>query len=216
MAAPGTIGNLVAPGEDAANRKHEDLSRQVKELGPSIIKTIRPLIDEIAAAAAAAQAAADAANAAVADLAAQQAYLQSLISRDETTAGFNSGVLINDSTFRLLGAETVVSGIAIPTGKVRVTMSVSEISLSPGSSSVIGGCCYAIDGVHSLDPNSRYARVYAAGVTIGTSAIRIGTEDLTPGTYTIRAQRFYWAAGVDPASIQYGSLRLLAEVIGSD
>src|SRR5688572_3357979 len=49
MAAPGTIGNLVAPGEDAANRKHEDLSREVKELRPSIMETLLPIIADLQA-----------------------------------------------------------------------------------------------------------------------------------------------------------------------
>lgn len=69
MASPGTLANLVAPGEDAVPRRFEDIERKLKELAPSVLESIRPMLDDIAAAAADASAAAAAASAAVAGLA---------------------------------------------------------------------------------------------------------------------------------------------------
>jgi len=47
MASPGTLGNLVAPGEDAYPRRFENIERALKELGPSIAESLRPIIQDL-------------------------------------------------------------------------------------------------------------------------------------------------------------------------
>jgi hypothetical protein len=208
MAAPGTIGNLVPPGEDNAGRKHEDLSREVKELRPSIMESILPLITDL-------QAQQAELEAQQADLAAQQEYLSSLISRDDAVGIFNTGTLTNDATEHFVGSQAVVSDLPIPTGKVRITISCSEASISPGTNAVVAAISYAIDGISVLD-GSRFSRLYTVGNPLGASLVRVGTEELPPGTYTLRAQASYWSSGADAASINFSGVRLLTEVIGSD
>lgn len=146
----------------------------------------------------------------------QQGYLSSLISRDATLPGFNTGTLINDSTLRFTGGQAVIENMPVATGKVRVTISTSEASISSGGNFVIGSISFGVDGVLPLDPNDRLARLYAPGISFGASLTRVGTVSLAPGTYTFRAQASYWSSGAGTASINFAGLRLLVEVINND
>ena len=201
MTHAGTLANLAPPTEATLMRRIEELERVQRETGPALMAAIKPMFAEI--------------NASVAQVAAQQAYLGSLISRDAVVAPFNTGELVNDATYRLVGPQAVIGNIAIPTGKVRVTISCSEAMINPGSNSALAIICYAIDGVGTIDPAQRYARLYVVGSQVGSSLVRVGTETIPPGNYTIRAQCAYWSAGASPASINFAGLRLLAEVIGA-
>jgi hypothetical protein len=148
------------------------------------------------------------------DLAAQAAYQASLISRDASVGVFNTGTMTNDSADHFFGPQAVITSLPIPTGKVRITLSSSEVSISPGSNGVVVAISYAIDGVSVLD-GSRYARLYTFAHPVGVSLARVSTETLAPGTYTIRSQASYWSSGSTTASASVAGIRLLAEVIGS-
>lgn len=151
-----------------------------------------------------------------AQLQAQANYQASLISRDALAAGFNTGTLINDSAFHLVGGQAVISNMPVPTGKVRIMIGNSEVSINSAGNSVIGAITYGIDGVQALDPNDKFARLYAPAQLIGVSLTRIGTVTMPPGTYTFRAQAAYWSAGAGAASVNFSGTRLLVEVIGND
>lgn len=116
MAAPGTVANLVAPGEDAINRKIEDLTRQLKELAPSVMESILPLIQEISDAADAAQAAADAANAAVEDLAVQVARIDALVA---TQVDGNTGTASASPTLNTTPTGYAAITFTVPSGYTR-------------------------------------------------------------------------------------------------
>ncbi len=208
MTHPGTLANLAPPTEATLMRRIEDIERVQRETGPALMAAIAPMFSEINAALSSAQAA-------IAQVEAQAAYQASLISRDAATGTFNTGTMLNDATQHFVGPQVVVSDLPIPTGKVKITISSSEASVSPGSNAVIAAICYAIDGVHTLD-GSRYARIYTVGNLVGISLTRVGTETIPPGTYTIRAQAYYWSSGSSVASANFAGLRLLTEVIGSD
>lgn len=203
MSIPGLPSDAPAgAGYGWVREELRGLWRAIRELGPSVAGSVRPLVEDLALKQAA--------------LEAQQAYLASLISRDASIGTFSTGTLTNDSAFHLIGSQIVIPNVAVPTGKVRVTLSCSEASIAPGSNAVVAAICYAIDGQWSLDPTTKYARLYTAGNQMGVSLARIGTETLTPGPYTFRAQAGYWSNGSSSASINFAGLRLLVEVIGSD
>lgn len=150
-------------------------------------------------------------------LATQQNYLASLISRDAQADSFNTGTLITDSEFHLVGGQAVIANMAVPTGKVRITISTSEASISGATGlGIIAAITYGIDGVQALDPTGRFARLYSPGISFGSSMSRIGTVTMPPGTYTFRAQSAYWAGGAGTGSIQFTGVRLLVEVINND
>lgn len=203
MPIPSSLTNLI-PSDDMQGlmRRIEALESAARGVPALVQEMVGPQITKI--------------TDAQADLVTQAAYQASLISRDAAVSTFNTGTLTADSTYRLIGSQAIVSSLAVPTGKMRVTISCSEASIAPGGNSVIALICYAVDGVSSLDPTVRFARLYSAGLQIGSSLARIGTETVSPGTYTLRAQAGYWAAGSGTSSINFSGLRLLAEVIGSD
>lgn len=190
-------------------RELAQIRAQLRESLAASADTVRPIVQDLAAK----QAALEAAQA---DLAAQQTYLASLISRDASIGTFSTGPLTNDSTFHLIGDQVVIPDVPIPTGKVRVTLSCSEASIDPGTNAVVAAVCFAIDGQWTLDPETKYTRLYTAGNQVGVSLSRDGTETLTPGTYTFRAQAGYWSSGSSTASINFAGIRLLVEVVGSD
>lgn len=153
---------------------------------------------------------------AVADLTTQQAYLDSLISRDASAPTYNTGALTLDSTWHLVGTQAVITGIAIPTGKVRVTISLAEASIAAAAgASVIGAICYSVDSVGSISATTQYARLYVVGTAGGSSLSRTDTLTVPAGTTNIRAQCAYWGSGSGTSSINFASPRLMADVIGS-
>lgn len=203
MSIPGLPSDAPAgAGYGWIREELRGLWRAIRELGPSVAGSVRPLVEDLALKQAA--------------LEEQQAYLASLISRDAQIGTFSTGTLTNDSAYHLIGSQIVIPNVPVPTGKVRVTLSCSEASIAPGANSVIAAICFAIDGQWSLDPATKYARLWSPGRALGVSLARIGTEELPPGEYTFRAQAGYWSSGTDSASITFAGLRLLVEVIGAD
>jgi len=230
MGTPGVPGSALPADISTLPRKLRDLERSAMEDRASVAQSFGPVMADLAAkdvileaqtAALAAQTAALAAQdvviaGQVAALAAANAYQASLISRDASVATFNTGTLVNDSAWHLVGAQAIIENLPIPTGKVRVTVSLSEASISPGLNSVIAAICFAVDSVSAISPTSQYARVYVSAMSFGTSLSRTETVTLPPGAHTIRAQCAYWSAGSSVASINFTALRIMAQVVGSD
>lgn len=148
----------------------------------------------------------------------QQNYLASLTSRDVSQGSHSTGTLVSDSQFHFTGPTLVLPSIPVATGKLRTTISCSEVSIAtPASGSVIAVICYAVDGVNSLDPGERYARLYSGGAgSIGATLTRVGTLTVDPGVYNVRARMAYWAFGTGTKSIFFADLRLIVDVIGAD
>lgn len=119
MAAPGTIGNLVAPGEDAMNRKVEDLTRSLKELAPSVMETILPLITDLQAQQAELEAQNVVLTAAVAEIA---ALVDTQIVFLDAFAG-DSGIGYSTS----FTAQAVCT-LAIPAGYTKFTFSGASVA----------------------------------------------------------------------------------------
>jgi hypothetical protein len=149
-----------------------------------------------------------------ATLTTQQAYLASLVTKDATAAGFNTGTLINDATIRYVGATASVS-IAVPTGKIRVIVSCPEASMNPGSGSgsIEALASFSLAGPTTVAMGTYTSRAFTTGPWIGSTLARIKTLTVTPGTYTVTMQAGYWCAGYAAASINFADLDLSAEVV---
>lgn len=205
-----SIASQIPAGQDWVPRQLGGIEDRQREQLASFMESINSTVTEL-------QAAQATLAAQQATILAQQAYLSSLISRDAASSTFNTGTLALDSTWHLVGGQAVISGMAVSTGKVRVTVSLSEASIAAASgASVIAAICYAIDSLGPITPTVQYARLYAPNLTIGSSLSRTDVLTVAAGAQTIRAQCAYWAAGSGASSISFSSLRLMAEVIGSD
>jgi hypothetical protein len=153
-------------------------------------------------------------TAAQATLTTQQAYLASLITKDASATGFNTGTLINDATIRYVGATASLS-IACPTGKLRIIGSCPEASLNPGTGtgSIEAFLSFSLAGPTPVALGTYNARLFSTGVWIGAGLTRIKTLTVTPGTYTVTLQAGYWCNGFAAASINFADLDLSAEVV---
>lgn len=208
-AIPGQIASLDYDGTGRADLGDNGWSLGSPDGGPSYLSLNG--IDVYADLAAKTSALASAQS----QLQAQADYQASLITRDATTAAFNTGTLISDSQFHFVGGQAATT-VNVATGKVRVTLGNDEVSVAPSGGSVIAQISYGVDGLVPLDPNFRLARIYAPNITIGMSVSRTATLTMTPGTYTFRAQASYWCVGSASASVNYATTRLMVEVIGND
>lgn len=123
MAAPGTLGSLVPPGEDAAVRKMADLQRELRELGPSVAASFASTVAEL-------RAQQVTLTAQQADLAAQQAALAANSASIASVEALQTSVAVaHDSTsgFGLPTSPTEIlrSTIAVPAGFTRALVMVT-------------------------------------------------------------------------------------------
>jgi hypothetical protein len=222
MSDLGTLGFPGAAGEDHLLRQIADLRRAQRELGPSIAKSftgtaaaLQESIDRLVATQAALADVLAAQHDAVETVARQQAYLESLVSRDTSLDVFNSGPVPPDSAYRWVGDTLVVSGVVCTTGKLRVSTFVDHLTVS-GDGVIAAGLTYAVDGVHTLSAGARACSLYSANARIGSALARVGHVTVPPGTeVTVRARAFTWAAAGNP-SANFERPRLVVEVVNSD
>jgi len=144
MASPGTLGNLVAPGEDAVPRRFEDLERKVKELGPSIAESLRPII---------------------ADLQAQDAILTAQVAQ--------IAALVNTQMLPDFGFDSA-SGYAIPAGfGAKVTRASYTHTVPAGYTKALISATAQDSGVNStagFDYLSSFVQIAVGYYTFGSSA----------------------------------------------
>jgi hypothetical protein len=117
----------------------------MRELGPSIAESIKPVIDEVAAAAAAAQAAADAAQQAADDLAGEVARIDALVNQQVTVG---------------IAATATASGWGTSTS--HVAKAASSIAVPAGYSQAF---VFALASMHFMDsaPNGGWVRATIHG-----------------------------------------------------
>jgi hypothetical protein len=201
MINPGSIaGQIPLDPAEGQIRKIQDLERYNRELLPSLMAIFGPQIEAL--------------TAAQTTLTSQQAYLTSLVTKDASATGFNTGTLINDATIRYVGATASLS-IACPTGKLRIIGSCPEASLNPGTGtgSIEAFLSFSLAGPTPVALGTYNARLFSTGVWIGAGLTRIKTLTVTPGTYTVTLQAGYWCSGFASASINFADLDLSAEVV---
>jgi len=172
MAAPGTVGNLVAPGEDATNRKIRDLARSVEELTPSVLKSILPLITDLQAQQAA--------------LAAQQAAILDLI---DTQVVFDSR-FANTAALSMTAVEQIVASATMPvpagytTAVCTVLCSVGVVNPT-GSTSSIAARAYIDSPTTGLGWGARRFQSVLAGADGAVYAFMLQEySGLSGGTFT--------------------------------
>lgn len=197
---PGSIQSLMPAGPDELVRKMRDLERRVDELGPSVARSFQPVLDDLAAKQAAL-------TAAVADLA-------SRVTVTAAIATFNTGSLSNDSTWHDYGSDIPIT-IAVPTGKLVVTIGCGEASLNAGGYTVAAGASFSISGgIAALGDYT--SRAYLASVTTAVSAPLMTQRSFSvpPGTYTIIGKMRAWAGGTATASVNFREPFLNVQVTG--
>jgi len=152
MPHPGTLANLVPPGEAGMLRRIEDLERAQRETLPAVMATVTPLFAEIqaaanaaSAAAAAASAAAAVASAAVADLSVQVGRINALVNAQVTVG---------------IAPTSTASGWATSTG--HGTKAATSIGVPAGYSQAF---VFALASMHFQDssPNGGWVRAVIAG-----------------------------------------------------
>lgn len=229
MAIPGSPAFLMPAGDDELMRRMRDIERYMTELGPSIAASIKPAMDDI-------RAQQDITSGLVADLMTAQATLATTVSglataqatlattvtdlasrvtQTATIATFDTGSLPNDSTFHTYGSSIPIT-IAVPTGKLVVTVGCGQASISPSSTgSVTAEATFSFsDG--SVNLGDVYARGYAAQ-SINVSGASLSVQHaftVTPGTYTITGQMRAWANGSATGSVNFAKPYLTVQVTG--
>lgn len=158
-----------------------------------------------AAASAAALSAANTANAAVADLAARVSVTASI-------GNFNTGTLPNDASDHFYGAAMPIT-IAVPTGKVLVTVGCGQATIAAGTGAVIAEATFTIPGY--VNYYDHYARFYNADSVYlaGGSMVVTRSFNIPPGTYTITGQMSAWASGTG-GSVNFSQPYITVQVTG--
>ena len=137
-----------------------------------------------------------------------------------------TGTVANDNVVHWF-ASSPDTGVTMecPTGRMLVTASVGEASLTPGGSFVIGYVSYsvrdnlgvAIPGA-TLGANSgRFYTNQRAGISISSGPQLVTIDRATyPGPYLVRAFVGLWVASANtlPCSGTFNDLALVAQVIG--
>ena len=146
-------------------------------------------------------------NALVADLA-------SRVTVTATIGTFNTGTLPNDATFHPYGSSIPIT-IAVPTGKLTVTVGCGDASLNSGGAQVEADATFSISGgVASMEDfwSGGYLASASTGVGVPLNMQRAFT--VTPGTYTVTGRMYAWAAGTATASVNFQQPFLTVQVTG--
>lgn len=205
MPLASSLTNLIPNDDQWIVRKLEELTSDLNRVPALVQEMVGPQIAKITNAQ-------EALAAAEADLAAQQDYLESLVTRDASAAGFNTGTLTADSTIRYVGTPGSLS-IDVPTGKLRVIVSCPEASINCGSGSGAVEAYLSFSVGTAVAMGTWTARLYTTGTRVGASLTRVKTLTVPPGSYTVAVQAGYWCNGFTAASIQFADLDLSAEVV---
>lgn len=119
MALPSTLANLAPPTEATLIRRIEDLERQQRETLPALMSAIAPMFADI--------------NQAIADIAAQQATLADLVSKQVATdAQFANG----PGTMNITTSEVDIASVSftVPAGYTRAqVLGISSIGVFNGA-----------------------------------------------------------------------------------
>jgi hypothetical protein len=196
MAQPGILGSQIPPGEDHVMRHLADIDRTIRELTPSIARSIQPTVARLDAAdvANAAQDAATAAN--VADIAANLASINDLIGNE---------VSVNSASAAANGFATTASDVNMVTASIPVPAGYSQALVY---TSVVAGV-YNLNGV--------FEYLYLSVLIAGVATSRDNTGGAVPGgwatTNTAKATRL---TGLSGGSISLaGSLRTDSPIAAS-
>lgn len=152
----------------------------------------------------------------------QQNYLASLKSRDDAIGVYYNNSLIADGQWHW-DASTVSVTLPVPTGKIRVFLRSSN-SISVAGSFGAGslgtaqaGLTYSVSG-GVLAAGSAISYVSAEPDQYNSAPItRVGTVELSPGTYTITAYRGYRCFNNSVNKyVQHDDTALIVEVVNND
>lgn len=149
-----------------------------------------------------------------ATLAATVTNLAARVAQTATITSFNTGSLPNDSTFHDYGSPISIT-IAVPTGRLIVTVGCGEATLNAGGNSVIADATFSISGgVASMGDFGPDAYLASASTIIGVPLSTQRAFTVTPGTYTVTGQMRAWAAGTATASVNFQQPFLTVQVTG--
>lgn len=145
-------------------------------------------------------------TATVADLAAR-------VSSTASIATFNTGALPNDATVHWYGSDIDIT-VAVPTGRLLVTVGCAEASLDAGGAAVQGRCTFSIPGLVNLGDFT--GRNYLTSASTGISSPLILTQSVAvpPGTYTVTGKMGAWAAGSAVAQVNFLAPFMTVQVTG--
>jgi hypothetical protein len=142
MVQPGVSGSQIPAGEDFAQRQIKDLQRDIRELRPSVARSFKPVVDDLAAqqAALAAQQATLTTN--VADIAANVTAINDLLTRVVSPATIYGSATNFALTTTLTTLKTIT--LTVPTGytTAQITATGSVYAINPnttGGSNGAGG-----------------------------------------------------------------------------
>lgn len=196
MAFPGTLGNLVPPGEDANSRRIIDLERGVRELGPSIAASFAPVIADLQAQQAALETQQDALTTQQAALTSQQATLTaqqatltaqvasiSTLQGEQTTADTantsQSGITLTTST----GSYTTVT-FTVPAGY-------TQAAVTANTAAAIGSSNPAQIATRIGGTDGPFMNLYpGAGFANGASNFSRKFSVTPGGTFTVETRAF--------------------------
>jgi len=149
-----------------------------------------------------------------ATLTAQVADLASRVTRTVSITSFNTGSLPNDATFHAYGSSMPIT-IAVPTGKLVVTVGCGQATLDPSGASVIADATFSISGgVASMEDFAGSAFLQSSTTIIGATLSVQRAFTVTPGTYTVTGRMYAWANGTATASVNFQQPYLTVQVTG--
>jgi hypothetical protein len=151
------------------NNALESIGKQVEQIAQATAAAT--------AAANAAAAAAAAANGAVADLAAR-------VTVSSTAPPFNTGVIPTGGAITWYTANQAALSVNVPTGKMLVTVSCGEVSLS-GGGGMGGVLSYAVPSA-GIAVGGPEGRLYTSNAALGASIALSRVVNVTPGVHTIQ------------------------------
>lgn len=193
-----------------ANKNAQDINSVLSGINGAIAlmsKQIEDIAAATAAAAAAASAAASAAaaaNAAVADLAGR-------ITVNATAPGFNSGAIAGAGAIQWYTANKASLTLNVPTGKMLITVTCGEASLSGTASGMGATISYAVPtaGIAVGGPEGRN---YTTAPAIASPILVSRVVSVTPGVHTVEGivGAYSFSAG---NSVNYNTISLTVEVI---
>ena len=209
MGAPG-LPSSQAPKDpsDFYAKRFTDLERQMRELAPSIARSVSGIVADLTAQQATLTTTVSNLSTAVSDLA-------SRVTVTTSAATFNTGSLPNDAVFHEYGADIPIT-ISVPTGHIVVSVGCGEASLNSGGNAVSAEATFSISGGYAAygEISSRAYLGTSAAVLTSNSLMVQRAFSVTPGTYTITGKMRAWAGGTSTASVQFQQPYLTVQVTG--
>ncbi|QCB93293.1 hypothetical protein [Cellulomonas shaoxiangyii] len=206
MPHPGTLANLVPPGEAGQLRRMEDIERTQREMLPAVMKAVGPLIEEL-------QAAQEALAAQQAELVEQTANLAARVTVTASTPTFNTGPIPNDGAWHEYGPDIALT-VEVPTGRLVVTVGCGEASMNAGGAAVNAEATFAIAGVAAYGDFSSRSYLTSPDAGVGTPLMTQQAFTVTPGTYTVIGKMRAWGASTVGASVNFRRPYVTVQVTG--